>query len=159
MTRVVSAIIVAALALPALSACQKSAATGDTAAASAAIRAVEDGMRAAYAAKDPAKLASFYAEKGTLYVPHERARVGAAAIIAGAQKEAADPAFSITFTTGMVAVAASGETGYSKGSFTVRYTDPKTRAPGGYSGYYLTIFGKQADGSWKVTEDMAVPAD
>ncbi|MBO9575908.1 MAG: SgcJ/EcaC family oxidoreductase [Sphingobium sp.] len=156
MTRVVSVIVLSALALPGLSACQKSAAADPKAEASA-IAAVEDAMRVAYREKDAAKLAATYASDATLYVPGElRPRVGADAIAKAAQKDFTDPAFRITFTTAKVDV--SGDKGWTKGSFTIRYTDPKTKAAAGYSGYYLTLFAKQKDGSWKVIEDMATPA-
>jgi uncharacterized protein (TIGR02246 family) len=159
MNRVVCAMILPGLAMSALAGCQMQSKSPDLKAQAAAIAAVEDTMRSAYAAKDPAKLAALYASDATLYVPGElRPRVGSAAILEGATKDLADPAFTVTFTTGKVVVDASGASGYSKGSFTIRYTDPKTDAPGGYSGYYLTLFARQPDGSWKVIEDMAVPA-
>ncbi len=159
MTRVVFAVVLSALALPALSACQTQAGPTDPKARTNAIAAAEDAMRRAYAEKDPAKLAALYTSDATVYVPGElRPRVGTDAIAQGARKDLADPAFRLNFTTGKVAADASGETGYTKGSFTVRYTDPKTKAATGYSGYYLTLFVKQPDGSWKATEDMATPA-
>lgn len=160
MTRVATAVILSGLALAGLSACQKQAESGDPKADAAAISAVEDAMRAAYQAKDAARLAALYTTDATIYVPGElRPRVGTEAITKGAQKDLADPAFRVNFTTGKVAVLAGGTAGYTKGSFTARYTDPKSKAVAGYSGYYLTLFSKQADGSWKAFEDMATPAN
>lgn len=159
MTRVVSAILLSGLAFAGLSACTSASSAADPQADVDAIKAVEDGMRAAYRAKDPAKLAALYTSDATIYVPNEiRPRVGTKAITEGAKADMADPAFNLTFTTGKVAVSASGDTGYSKGSFTARFTDPKTKAGSGFSGFYLTLFAKQKDGSWKVVEDMATPA-
>ena len=61
-------------------------------------------------------------------------------------------------TRAKAGVFAPGDTGYTKGSFTVRYTDPQTKAAASYSGYYLTLYSRQKDGSWKIFEDMATPA-
>jgi uncharacterized protein (TIGR02246 family) len=157
MQRVVSAIILSSLAFSALAACKKEAASDLTAEANA-IRAVEDQMRAAYKAKDAAKLVAAYAPDATLYVTSDRARVGTDAMTKGATKDMADPAFNVTFTTAKAQVAASGDMGYTQGSFVIRYTNPATKMPTSYSGYYLTVFRKQADGSWKATEDISTPA-
>lgn len=159
MTRVVSAVLLASLAFPGLSACSQGNAATDLKAEATAVGAVEEAMRAAYRAKDPAKLAAVYTQDASLFVPGEqRPRIGAAAIAEAAKKDFADPAFHITFTTAKVGVAAAGDTAWSKGSFSLRYTDPETKGAAGYSGFYLTLFAKQKDGSWKVTEDMATPA-
>jgi uncharacterized protein (TIGR02246 family) len=159
MTRFVSGIALSMIALCGLAACQREAAPIDLNADAAAIALVEDSMRTAFATKDPLKLAGLYASDATLYVPGElRPRVGTKAIMEGAKKDFADPAFHRSFTTGRIKVDRSGQGGYSKGSFTVRYTDPKTKAAGGFSGYYLTLFARQLDGSWKVIEDMTQPA-
>jgi uncharacterized protein (TIGR02246 family) len=159
MNRVVAAALLGAFSLSSLTGCQKQGAPDDIATLSGEIANVEDAMRTAYRAKDPEKLAALYAQDATLYVPGElRPRVGSATILEGAKKDFADPAFNVNFTTGKIVVDKSGQSGYSKGSFTIRYTDPKTQAASGYSGYYLTLFVRQADGRWKVIEDMAVPA-
>lgn len=154
MARVVSTIILSGLAVAGLAACKKEAA--DPKADVAAIRAVEDQMRDAYKAKDVAKLIAAYAPDATLYVTSDRARVGTKAMTEGATKDMADPAFSVTFTTAKA--FASGDMGYTQGSFVIRYTNPATKAASGYSGYYLTIFRKQSDGSWKAVEDISTPA-
>jgi ketosteroid isomerase-like protein len=84
--------------------------------------------------------------------------VGTAAILAGAKADLADPVFNLAFTTTKAQVSASGDTGYTQGSFSINFTDPATKKPSTIQGYYLTIFKKQDGGSWKVVEDMATPA-
>lgn len=159
MTRVVSAILLSSIVILALPACTAASSSDDPNEAVKAIMAVETKLRTALAEKDAAKLADLYASNASIFIPGEaRPRVGTEAITKGAQKDFSDPAFHVTMTTGRVAGASTGDSGYSKGSFTVRYTDPKTKSAAGYSGYYLTLFAKQKDGSWKVTEDMATPA-
>lgn len=157
MTRVVSAIILAGLTISGLAACKKEAAI-DRDAEAEAIRNVEDRMRVAYKLKDVAKLVATYAPDATLYVTSDRARVGTEALAKGAEKDMDDPAFNVTFTTAKTKVSDSGDLGYTQGSFTIRYTNPATKAPTSYSGYYLTVFRKQADGSWKAVEDISTPA-
>ncbi len=153
-----TAALAALVAATMLGGCQTPAGPADTQAEAAAIRAVEDAMRAAYKAKDAEALAALYAPDATLYSASERPRVGAQALLDGARRDLADPAFAMTFTTAKTQVAASGDMGYSQGSFTVRYTNPTTGAAASYSGYYLTLFRKQTDGRWVAVEDMAVPA-
>ncbi len=156
MIRIGSTMLLAGLALSSLTACQKQATTPD--AEVAAIKAAEDAMRDAYKAKDAAKLAAAYAPDATIYAASDRPHVGAAAIEESLKQELADPAFNLNFTTAKAVVAASGDLGYTQGSFTIRYTNPATKAAVSYSGYYLTVFKKQSDGSWKAIEDMALPA-
>jgi uncharacterized protein (TIGR02246 family) len=159
MTRVVSAIILSGLAFSGLAACTKASSAADPKSEAAAINAVEDGMAAAFKAKDAAKLAASYAPDGTLYTPGSmRPRMGTKSLLEGAKQDLADPGFSIAITRAKTQVSASGDMGYTQGSFSLRYTDPKTKQGAGYSGFYLTVFKKQADGSWKAIEDMATPA-
>lgn len=67
----------------------------------------------------------------------------------------ADPAFSISFASDKMDVAASGDIAYARGRFTEKYTDPKTQKVMTNSGSYITVYKKQADGSWKAVEDFA----
>ena len=156
MTRVVSAIALSAFVLSGLAACKQEPKV-DPKAEAAQIDAVEDAMRAAYKAKDAGKLVATYANDATLYTPGERPRVGAGALMDGARRDLADPAFSITFTTVKTQVSQAGDLGYTQGSFSYSFTDPKTKMPVTQQGYYLTVFRKQADGSWKAVEDMGLP--
>lgn len=155
----VSVIALSAAALALLGGCNKSAAPADAQSEIEAIGAVQAQLQAAYQARDAAALAALYTDDATLYLPGEaRPRVGRAAIADGAKQDFADPAFHITMTTGKVGAFTPGNAGYAKGSFTVRYTDPQTKGAGGHSGYFLTIFVKDADGQWRISEDMTTPA-
>jgi len=42
---------------------------------------------------------------------------------------------------------------YSQGTYTLTMTNPKTKKPLTDKGKYLTVYTKQADGSWKVAAD------
>ena len=45
---------------------------------------------------------------------------------------------------------------YRRGAFKITYTNPQTKQAENGAGTYLTVFRKQADGSWKVVEDFGV---
>ena len=63
-----------------------------------------------------------------------------------------DPGFDVSFSSEKV--DASGDLAYARGHFTERYTDPNTKAAASNSGSYVTVYKKQADGSWKAVEDF-----
>jgi len=122
--------------------------------ASAAIKAVEADMLAAFKAKDAAKLTSHYASDAVLAVP-ERTVKGGDAIAKANAEDLKDPAFSLDFTNERT--DAAGDLAYTTGSFKVSYTDSKTKKVVNGQGTYVTVFKKQADGSWKVVADIATP--
>ena len=142
-----------------LSACNKPAAQADANAAAAntaAVKNVEDEMLAAFQAKDAAKLTSYYASDAVLAIPGRTVN-GTAAITKANTDDLADPAFSLTFTNDRTDVAASGDLGYTNGTYNVSYTDPKTKKVVRGAGTYVTVFRKQADGSWRAVADIATP--
>ena len=63
-----------------------------------------------------------------------------------------DPGFDVSFSSEKI--DASGDLAYARGHFTEKYTDPNTKAVASNSGSYITVYKKQADGSWKVVEDF-----
>jgi ketosteroid isomerase-like protein len=131
------------------------AAKVDLAAEEAAVRKVEGEMLAAFKAKDSAKLGTYYAEDAVASMPGRAAASGRAAIGKLVAEDMKDPAFAIDFANAKTAVAASGDLAYTRGTFRVAFTDPQTKKPGEMIGNYVTVFGKQSDGSWKAVEDIA----
>jgi uncharacterized protein (TIGR02246 family) len=129
----------------------------DTAAAADEVKRTEAGMLAAWKSKDAAKVAGFYADDAVVAVPGAPTQVGAAAIRAATDGDLKDPAFALDFANERTAVAAAGDMAYTRGSFRVAYTDPKTKQVSHESGSYLTVFRKQDDGSWKAVADYATP--
>ena len=55
-------------------------------------------------------------------------------------------------------VAGSGDLAYRRGTFKITYTNPQTKQAENGAGTYLTVFRKQADGSWKVVADFECSA-
>jgi ketosteroid isomerase-like protein len=66
----------------------------------------------------------------------------------------ADPNFKLDFSAERVDVAKDGEMAYTRGPYQLTVSNPKTKKPVTDKGTYLTVFKKQADGSWKAVEDF-----
>ena len=107
-------------------------------------------------AKDAAKLVAHYTDDAVLMVPAMPALQGAAAIQKALTEMVADPALSLKFQAGRVELAKSGDLAYTQGTYTLTVTDPATKKPITDKGSYVTVYKKQADGSWKAVQDAAV---
>jgi len=104
-----------------------------------------------YAAKDLDKSVAFCDDEGSMLVPGSPIATGKAAI---AKAIASDFANSdLVWHPNKSGVARSGELGYTSGTYEMRLKS----APGKTildKGKYLTVWKKEADGSWKVLFDM-----
>jgi len=120
-----------------------------------AIRDSEAAWVRAFATKEPEKAAAFYADDADSMLPDTPLMAGKEAIIAGMKPELGDPNFSLVFAPTKVEIAKSGDIAYSKGWFKYTTTDQKTGKRVGQAGNYVEVYKKQADGSWKVEEDIA----
>lgn len=109
-----------------------------------------------FAAKDVAKLAGHYTDDAVLMTPGQAAATGKADIQKRIEELVKDPALSLQFQASAVDVASSGDLGYSRGTYTMTMTDPKTKKPITDHGTYVTDYRKQADGSWKAVADSVV---
>jgi uncharacterized protein (TIGR02246 family) len=120
------------------------------------LQAVKD-LEAAWlkdvATKDADKWASYFAEDGCALYPGAGILNGKAAIKAAMAPYFADPNFSLTFESTRAMASQGGDMVYSQGTYTMTVTNPKTKKPMTDKGKYLTVFTKQADGSWKAVAD------
>jgi uncharacterized protein (TIGR02246 family) len=120
------------------------------------MRAVKD-LEAAWlkdtATKDPEKWAAYFADDGSALYPGMATLSGKQAIKAAMAPLMADPNFSLTFESSRMEASKGGDMVYSQGTYTSSMTNPKTKKPVTEKGKYLTVFRKQADGSWKVVAD------
>jgi ketosteroid isomerase-like protein len=82
--------------------------------------------------------------------------VGKAAIRAALTAMAATPGFHIEWAPTLAEVAASGDLGYTVGTFAMKMDGPDGK-PMNVDGHYVTIW-KKVDGAWKVTVDTGGPA-
>ena len=126
----------------------------DVAAVKQALASVESGWNQAFHTKNLDALVQPYASDAVFVLPGLPAQVGTSAIRNVYVEALKDPNFDLTLTSDRMEVAQSGELAFSQGHFTMKGTDPKTKQPTTTMiGPYLTIFKKQADGSWKAIQD------
>lgn len=118
-----------------------------------AVKDVETAWNKDVASKDPDKWASYFAEDGSGLYPGAGILNGKAAIRAAIAPILADPNFSLTFQSTRAMASKGGDMVYSQGTYTMTMTDPKTKKPMTDKGKYLTVYMKQADGSWKAVSD------
>ena len=142
-----------ALGLLILTGCSRSPAP-DTSAADA--QALRDGEVAAFikdwSGKDAGKIAAHYADNGNVFIPNSPVMTGKDAIGKGLKEAFADPNWSLALQP--VQVDVSRDLGYARGTYVLVATDPASKKAVTEKGRFLTIFRKQADGSWKAIEDM-----
>ncbi|MFZ1917920.1 MAG: SgcJ/EcaC family oxidoreductase [Terriglobales bacterium] len=103
--------------------------------------------------KDADKWASYFTEDGSGLYPGAATLNGKAAIKAAMAPYMSDPNFSLNFQSTRAMASKSGDMVYSQGTYTMTTTNPKTKKPMTDHGKYLTVYTKQADGSWKAVAD------
>ncbi|HEY4381184.1 MAG TPA: SgcJ/EcaC family oxidoreductase [Acidobacteriaceae bacterium] len=122
------------------------------------VKAIQDNetqWNADWASKDAAKIASHYADDAVLMVPGGPSTSGKDAIQKSLTGMVADPALALKFQAAKVDTAASGDMGYTQGTYTLTLTDPMSKKVVNDHGSYVTTYRKQADGSWKAVADIA----
>lgn len=152
MRRIATLIGGTAIALMAV-ACNQSPDTHD--ADVQAIKADETQWNLDYAARDLDKIVSHYTDDAVLMAPGTPASSGKAAIHDAMKQMVADPTLALKFQASKVDVAKSGDLGYTQGSYTLTLTDPQTKQLINDHGSYVTVYRKQADGTWKAVSDIA----
>jgi len=118
-----------------------------------AVKDVEAAWIKDNSTKDVDKIVSYFAEDGCGLYPGMGILTGKAAIKAGLAPLAADPNASFTFESTKMVASKGGDMVFSQGTYTMTMTNPKTKKPMTDKGKYLTIYMKQADGSWKAVAD------
>jgi uncharacterized protein (TIGR02246 family) len=126
----------------------------DSAAIEQQILAKEEEWNRAYAQRDAEALAGFYADDAAMANPGEQLVRGKESIQKATEAFAKDPNLNVTFRANRVQVASSGDLAYTRGQYMLTSTDASTNQPESTRGYYLTVWQRQADDSWKVVEDF-----
>ena len=98
--------------------------------------------------KDMDKFMSYYAPNASLYAPEMPLVTGTGPIRDALTKMSSGPGFSLGFNPTKADVSASGDVGYTAGSYTATMNGVAE------TGKYITVWKKQSDGLWKVTEDI-----
>lgn len=132
---------------------QVSSAQTDTRAADErAIRETDLAWAKAAAAKDLERTLTFLADDATEMVPNAPVATGKAALRKSWGDMFSPPGFAISWQPSKVEVSRGGDLGYSIGTYQTTMNGPGGK-PVTDRGKYLTVWKKQADGSWKVAVD------
>ncbi|MFL6729329.1 MAG: YybH family protein [Sphingomicrobium sp.] len=160
-------VLLGAALIVSVSACQRQearehhngASVFDLGATKDAITADEKAWNEQFDAKDVDALVARYASDAHFVVPGMKGISGTADIRKAYEEAFKDPAFAVDFSSDKI--DASGDLAYSRGHFTEKFTDPKTKQVATHSGSYVTIYKKDPDGGWKVVDDFTAvePAD
>lgn len=118
-----------------------------------ALRAADVAWSRSYETKDLEKAVAFCDDQGSLLWPNTPRVNGKDAITKATANAFAIPGFNLKWHPDQVAVARSGELGYTTGAYTWTFKDASGN-PTLDKGKYLSVWKKQPDGSWKVLLDM-----
>jgi ketosteroid isomerase-like protein len=98
---------------------------------------------------------SFLADDVSTLRPDKPVIQGKEAVAEAWRALLANPALAIRWAPISASVSSGGDLGYTIGSYEITRTDERGKRVAG-SGKYVTIWRKQADGSWKVEFDSGV---
>jgi uncharacterized protein (TIGR02246 family) len=119
------------------------------------LRAIDRVREAHIAALNPGSVDAFagvFSEDAVQMPPNTPANVGRTAIRAWA--EAFLGPLSVEFGLDVAEVRVAGEWAFERGTYRIRVT-PKAGGPGfPDAGKYITIYQKQANGSWLIARDI-----
>jgi uncharacterized protein (TIGR02246 family) len=119
-----------------------------------AIRELEAAWVQAFAARDAKMVASFWAPDASVLMPNMPIINGREAAQTAVEGMLKDPNFYLTFDSTKVEVSKASDYAYSEGTYTMASTDPKTKKVMTEKGKFVTVYQKQADGSWKAVADI-----
>jgi ketosteroid isomerase-like protein len=118
-----------------------------------ALRAADEAWMKVFSAKDVEKSVAFCDEQGAVLAPNAPIAEGRPAIAKSFSGFFALPDLKLTWHADKVEVAQSGELGYTSGTYQMTFTAPGGKAVSD-KGKYVTVWKKEADGSWKVVLDI-----
>jgi ketosteroid isomerase-like protein/quercetin dioxygenase-like cupin family protein len=98
--------------------------------------------------KDLDKFMSYFAPDASVYAPGMPVVTGTGPIRDAMTEMSSAPGFSLEFAPTRADVSASGDVGYTIGTYQMNTTGTPEK------GKYVTVWKKQSDGQWKVTEDI-----
>ena len=104
--------------------------------------------------KDAERIAAHYTADGNVMVPNSPMMTGKDAIGKAMKDVLADPNWSLALQPVQVEVSRGGDLGYTRGTYVLTATDPASKKAVMEKGRFVTIFRKEADGSWKAVQDI-----
>jgi ketosteroid isomerase-like protein len=118
-----------------------------------AIRSADEAWSKVTAAKDIEGHLAYYADDASVLSPNAPIATGKEALRTMISQFYAMPGFAVSWQPTKVEASKGGDFGYTVGTYEMSFNDPKGK-PVTDRGKYVTIWKKQADGSWKVILDM-----
>lgn len=112
----------------------------------------DDAWSAAAGKRDAALVASYYADNAILYPPNAPAVTGREAAQKIWTEMLADASFTLSWKTLHAEVSASGDIGYTTGSYEDSYKGPDGKLVT-EKGKYVCVWKKGKDGVWKAIHD------
>jgi uncharacterized protein (TIGR02246 family) len=151
--------LLVALPLLALAACNQATMTAGSETELAAIRQIEQAQQAAYNSHDLDGAVAAYADDAVFVGPGETPTRGIDAIRAGAESMMSDPNMNLAITSDKGWVAASGDLAVTTANWTLTLSGADG-SPVSTSGVNQSAWRKQANGKWKMVTDFnsATPA-
>ena len=98
--------------------------------------------------KDMNKFVSYYAPDASIHPQGMPSATGSKAIMDAYMKVSSTPGFSLRWTPVRANVSAAGDVGYTVGTYEMSMNGATEK------GKYVGVWKKQADGAWKVAEDI-----
>jgi len=99
------------------------------------------------------KFVSYYTADASLYPQGMPVATGTDAIREALTKMSSTPGFSLHWDPAKADVSASGELGFTAGSYQMTMNDASGR-PMTEKGKYVTVWKKQQNGQWKASDDI-----
>lgn len=119
-----------------------------------AIRDIETAWSQSFTTRDINKVTAYYSDDASVFLTGMPVITGKANIVSQLGPFFNDKNFTLKFSTDNVVVSRSGDMAYSQGKYTSTMTDSKTKKVVSVNGKYVTVYMKQADGTWKATADI-----
>jgi uncharacterized protein (TIGR02246 family) len=119
-----------------------------------AVKDMETAWAKAGQAKDADAFTGFYADDAMVMVSGAPVMSGKENIHTALKAMFADPNYALSFQATKVSASKGGDLVYSYGTYRETVTNPKTKKAETGTGNYMTVYRKQADGSWKAVADM-----
>jgi ketosteroid isomerase-like protein len=107
-----------------------------------------------WGSKDVEKIVSHYADDASVEIPDIPIIQSKDAMRNALKPFLADPNFAFTPVSDKMEVSKAGDFAYFQGHYTMISTDPKTKKKLTEVGKFVTVFKRQADGSWKAVQDI-----
>lgn len=120
-----------------------------------AVKEVEAAWAMDAGAKNPARMASYYSSVDAVALfPNSPPVTGRDDIQGAWTSLMADPNFALSFGSTKAEASKGSDLVYTVGTYSLTRSDPKDKQPVTDKGKYMTVFKKQADGTWKAVADM-----